>query len=433
MIHLNNWLDSLKYQHKPSLDECIDMLSGYFPALNDFKITEQDSQWHAEGDVHIHTQMVLDSIYDLLDNMDTNKSEHILTSEERQVLILSALLHDIAKPWCTRRKVINGQERVVASGHEDEGRSYLATRIINLELSKKAITLILALVGEHQKPKMLVIKNKDYCDYFALSRIAPLHLFYYLEMADVMGRTCDDHEQQKQYIEMFKLFSQDYNLWNPPASTTFSQSYIEQLNCLPVKQQSYVYSHTLNWLANQQIIQAEEAFAKSYQARQDYAHIVILVGLSGSGKSTWVKQNVPEYEVISLDLLREKINGKRACQKNIGQILQAAKLQLKQGLAANKKLVWDATNLRRDFRSPIIQIAKDYQALSTQVVFQCTEQHVRKQNKQRQHQVPEDVLTQQLTSWQWPNVLEAHRTLVINNKGEAMSKHGDLNPLEQWF
>lgn len=116
MKNLNIWLDSLALGHTPDFEECTSFLASYFPLLDKFKNTEQDKEWHAEGNVAIHTDMVLQELYALL----SSEANHI-QGVKRQVLILSALLHDIAKPLTTRRKEISGVERVVASRHEEIG------------------------------------------------------------------------------------------------------------------------------------------------------------------------------------------------------------------------------------------------------------------------------------------------------------------------
>ncbi|MDJ0575495.1 MAG: hypothetical protein QNJ65_10060 [Xenococcaceae cyanobacterium MO_234.B1] len=76
----------------PSIDEFVLGLGDRINLLKEYKSTPQDGEWHAEGDVHIHTGMVLDETYKILATEATHLSE-----ERRLSLILGALLHDIAK------------------------------------------------------------------------------------------------------------------------------------------------------------------------------------------------------------------------------------------------------------------------------------------------------------------------------------------------
>ena len=93
MDKLTAWLNSLASAHTPSFAECVQILGAKFPLLHDLARTEQDAIWHAEGNVAIHTEMVLQSLYTLLGSM-----EPTIVGRQRQTLILAALLHDIAKP-----------------------------------------------------------------------------------------------------------------------------------------------------------------------------------------------------------------------------------------------------------------------------------------------------------------------------------------------
>jgi hypothetical protein len=54
----------------------------------------QDAEWHSEGDVWTHTQMVLRQLLEL-------EEWPSLTPHEQIVLIFTALFHDVAKPLTT--------------------------------------------------------------------------------------------------------------------------------------------------------------------------------------------------------------------------------------------------------------------------------------------------------------------------------------------
>ena len=139
-MKLENWLDSLKYNLEPTLDEAIVHLGDLFPLLREFKNTIQDPIWHAEGDVHIHTDMVLDELYKVFRNKEFEPDPN-----QRQILILAAILHDIAKPLVT--KEVDG--RIKASRHEVVGRDYLVYRLLELELPFSSYKQIINLVGYH--------------------------------------------------------------------------------------------------------------------------------------------------------------------------------------------------------------------------------------------------------------------------------------------
>jgi len=65
-----DWLTTLKTTNTPNVDDCIAHLGDIFPLLKEYKNTIQDPVWHAEGDVHIHTDMVLTELYKLLESKE---------------------------------------------------------------------------------------------------------------------------------------------------------------------------------------------------------------------------------------------------------------------------------------------------------------------------------------------------------------------------
>jgi len=50
--------------------------------------------------------------------------------------------------------------------------------------------------------------------------------------------------------------------------------------------------------------------AKTHTHRDDHAELVVTCAPSGSGKSHWIKQNLPDHQPISLVAIREEITGR---------------------------------------------------------------------------------------------------------------------------
>jgi len=417
IMNRTDWLTSLAGTATPGIEECIDVLGGNIELLYELESTEQDSQWHAEGNVYIHTSMVLAEVYKLL----ASDASHIV-GLQRQALVLSALLHDIAKPIRTRRYESDGQERIGAPQHAFYGRSYLAFKLPELELSFQVIWSVLNLVGEHHTPKKMIVSDSAKSDYYLLARQANLELLYWLEIADMRGRICSDLAIQLQYLEDFRMFAEEYGVWGQELDVRAPLK--EELTNLPKNSQNYIYANALHQIESGKITMAEEALATTYQHRELHPHLVVLCGPSGSGKSTWQKQYYPDYDVVSLDILREKFNGDRESQSNKGQIQQYAKEQLRVALRKNGKVVWDATNLRKDFRSVICTLGMDYNALVSLIVFLLPEKTIIKKNQKRKNSVPESVLKKQLNSYQMPLLTEAHQFQIISCEGKMLYESG---------
>lgn len=416
MDKFNKLCEKILQGYRPNLDEFILEFVDIFPLLKELKNTPQDPGWHAEGDVHIHTEMVLTELYKLIDIEGTH-----LSSEEILTLILAAVFHDIAKPITTREMEIRGIMRIAAPAHEYKGGSYIAYGLAELNLPFKIIYEVVNLVINHITPKLLVVKNLPPKDYRKLANITNVELLYLLEKADMLGRTCKDQNEQIASIDLFKMFCIEYKIWpNQDPYQDFREIVNQTLTSYSDTAKSFVTSTIIQELESAIINHPLEGIARSFVYRDSFAELIILCGPSGGGKSTWVKNNLHDYEVVSLDQLRAEIAGKQSDQSFNGQVLQAAKKLLKQHLAAKKKVVWDATNLRKDFRKQIADLGYAYNAYVTLVVFYAAKEHFYHGNKERDTQIASSILDKQFRNLEWPETSEAHAYVVVNELGEVI-------------
>ena len=141
----------------------------------------QDPEWHPEGNVWVHTLMVIDKARQLNGDLDRPRLATIM---------LGAVCHDLGKPPTTA--VIDG--RVRSPGHEAAGVEP-ATRIldrlnINTLDNFDVRTQVLGLVTEHLRPSAFY-KAKDTVTDGAFRRLAQkvdLELLVRFARADCHGR-----------------------------------------------------------------------------------------------------------------------------------------------------------------------------------------------------------------------------------------------------
>lgn len=394
-IQLNLWLESLKTTGRPNMDEAIKYLGDLFPLLKEFKNTIQDPVWHAEGNVHIHTDMVLEELYKIFDQ------EYTPTEYDRQILILAAILHDIAKPITTHTCKETG--RVKASGHESKGKDYLVFRLINLDIEFSSYRQIINLVGYHQRPKLLVIKDDPDYKYLALTHYFNYELMYWLEMADLRGRTCDDKEDTIMYLdeylfktqEILKRVSEDKKSYRP-------ETHVES-------------KWSKHLLRTGQINSLLEAPAKLYDKLQSdkFFKFVLMCGIPGVGKSTTIKKYYSNYQVISMDDIRAEF-GSRQDQSNNKQVAVIAKERLKEAFRKKQNVIWDATSIRKDHRAELLTLAENYGAYTELLLLLDTEKNIRKKNSERQFAVPDSVISKMMSNFQYPTPDEAVSVLIVN-------------------
>jgi predicted kinase len=85
--------------------------------------------------------------------------------------------------------------------------------------------------------------------------------------------------------------------------------------------------------------------------------LVILVGASGSGKSTFAARWFPAEGILSSDRLRAELTGDAADQSANGLTFRILHAQLERRLAAGRLAVVDATNVTAAARRPLLERA----------------------------------------------------------------------------
>lgn len=401
-------LEGLRAGARPSFGELVTALGDVLPLLDALATTPQEPEWHGEGDVATHMALVLEEAYGLADQ------EH-LEGDERLAFALAAALHDLGKALTTRTaEDSSGRPRVISPRHADRGRSSLAYRLPELGLPYPVIHTVMALVGHHHDLGRTLQEGREPA-YRRLARQVDLRLLYLLEVADTRGRIAGDRASKLEDLELFRLGAEEYGLWENARPYGVWKEVVESelQGFSPAYRDLVLQRGILDYEAG--LIQTpHEAVARGYGARSGFPELVVTCGPSGAGKSAWIAEALPDHDVVSLDGLREELAGKRADQSVNGRVLQAAKERLKVSLRAGRPVVWDATNTRRDFRGVPLRLGLDYGALTTLAVFQPPLSSVFARNPTRVHAVPAHVVANQVEHAEFPYLLEAHRTLVLD-------------------
>lgn len=121
--------------------------------------------------------------------------------------------------------------------------------------------------------------------------------------------------------------------------------------------------------------------------------LIVLIGASGSGKSTFAGKHFKATEVISSDFCRGLVsdddNDQTVTETAFDVLHYIASKRLKLG----KLTVVDATNVQESARKPLVRLARDYHCLPVAVVFNIPEKVCQERNKNRtDRQVDEHVI-----------------------------------------
>lgn len=135
--------------------------------------------------------------------------------------------------------------------------------------------------------------------------------------------------------------------------------------------------------------------------------VVLMSGLPGAGKDHWIRENLPDHPVISLDALRQELGV--APTEPQGQVIQRAREMARTFLHQGQAFIWNGTNLSRAIRDRCIDLFAAYHARVRIVYIEVGEERLLQQNRGRGAPVPERVIERLLARWEIPDRTEAHR------------------------
>ena len=101
--------------------------------------------------------------------------------------------------------------------------------------------------------------------------------------------------------------------------------------------------------------------------------LVVLVGPSGSGKSTFAARHFLSTEVLSSDAFRGLVSDDENDQSATKDAFDALHFIAGKRLAAGRLTVVDATNVQREVRRPLVELARAHHVLPIAVVFDVPE------------------------------------------------------------
>lgn len=422
---LHPLLQGIKDGGCPDFDEIYIALKSSISLLDALKDTPQDPEWHAEGDVHIHSRMTLEALYKEIQSYE--QSAPCLSPEERMILIISTAFHDIAKALTTQEAEIDGKLRIVSPHHAPRGRSYLSSLLIPLGLNPQHIESIFSLIGFHHHPRKILKRSTEkYGAYWSLDRQVPSKLLNLLCLADLKGRICLDVENLVEDHLYFQAFQDDALKAFGPHRLDWQEELEVSLHDLDPLTSRFVRAQAQREAEQGKIHHPQEAISRSYTYRERYAKLYVVSGPSGIGKSSFIQEHYPQATLISLDEIRQELTGTIEDQSQNRKVVQVAFERLRRLLPTSQQIVWDATTLRKDYRNQIFGLADQYKAFTHLDVLTAPIQVALTRNQSRERQVPTSVIQTQYQRWQYPQRDEAHEVVYwMHQADQSWQKASD--------
>ncbi len=182
-------------------------LSEQFDWVADMERVEQSPDYHAEGNVAIHTQMVLQ-------NLEADKGYQALDAASREILWASALLHDVEK----RSTSIRGTDGHISTpGHARKGQQTTRTVLFrNIPTPFAIREEVAALVRYHGLPLWIAEKNDAQKRLLEASLCVDTRKLLILAQADAYGRISNDREELLERLEFFREYCMEQQCWEQP-------------------------------------------------------------------------------------------------------------------------------------------------------------------------------------------------------------------------
>jgi predicted kinase len=134
--------------------------------------------------------------------------------------------------------------------------------------------------------------------------------------------------------------------------------------------------------------------------------VYMLVGLPGSGKSTWAKEHAENLkaEIFSSDKLREELYGDEKIQGDNGKLFELLHKRMKSYLDNGNNVVYDATNISQKRR---IHFNKEFKNYRKEVIyFNSSHEACIMRDSHRDRTVGKDVIMGMFTNLQVPTYAE---------------------------
>lgn len=352
-----NWSDLLQY-----------------PWVADMEEVPQSPVHHAEGNVAIHTQMVLDRLTELPEYTQ-------LTADAQDIVWTAALMHDIEKRSTTR---IDEAGDIISPGHAKKGAlSANAILYRDFDVSFSNRQQIVGLVRHHGLPLWSMEKPDPARAVITASLEVNTEWLYLLAKADALGRICRDQNELLEQLEFFKELCKEQQCWGH--ARVFATD-----------------------LARFTYFRKDEPNPDYVPYEQTGSSVVMMAGIAGSGKDRHLQVNYPDIKVISLDQLRREHKVDRNDSKGNGRIIQLAMEQAKQYLRKGDTFAWNATNITRQMRELLIDQFAVYKPRITLEYVEVPYKKLLAQNRNREYPIPAAALEKMIDKLEAPKLWEAH-------------------------
>ena len=140
--------------------------------------------------------------------------------------------------------------------------------------------------------------------------------------------------------------------------------------------------------------------------------LIFMIGLPGSGKSTYAERNLGDCEILSSDKLRTELFNDVNNQENNQLIFDTLFKRAREFLLAGKNVVIDATNVDREEREKSLSHFKDLNVIRIAMVVKTPVKECILRDSLRERTVGKDVILRFRRKFVYPSKQEGFNKIV---------------------
>lgn len=342
-----------------------------FPELLNLDACPQDPIHHAEGDAGTHTRMVVEALVAL---------EHWrkLSALDRSIMFWAACFHDIGKPGTTKHEP---DGRISSRGHSRLGAAITRGILRDIGVDFYWREDICSIILKHQLPFWLIERPDPVRLAIETSLTCRADLLCLHAQADALGRICEDQQGVLDNVALAKEVFVENACLSTPFAFANDESRLDYLE-----------------------VESRDPHYAAHEAYRCTAYV--MSALPGSGKDTWIKRNLNDIPMVSLDAVRDKLG--TPATGNQGRVIQAAFELARVHLRARQDFVWNATNVTQQVRGKILRLLRDYNARIHIIYLEVPPEKLLHQNADREKVVPMQIIQNLAKKLVPPTIAECH-------------------------
>ena len=347
------------------------------PEFNHLTDTPQPRNWHAEGNAYIHTMKVVDEMYRLL---KARLPKNEIGGKPYMLMMAAALFHDIGKPSCTKFSEEKGD--FTSRNHQ-----YAGERIVRRVFYDEDWTV---------REKLCYLVRKHMAPYYILNGDGPVSndMLFSLNLCDSLGSMSENESAAMSRERIIKL-----------------AELADFLDCLdsPYKmKRSEKFSYG---------IELSDSTKGLLDTETPSFTVYMMVGLPGSGKDTWILENIPETTMLCRDNIRTEIGieGEKpfGTEEQENEVTRILNERLVECCKNRQDCVVNNTNVSKKRRMEILDFILPY---NPRVVIVYVEAPTLADNvERRKNQVGKKVIKRMFNSFEFPEFCE-YDTLIVNQQ-----------------